>query len=227
MIVYVDLEHNRLRDDPVAWEASLANRLKVKDRVEQLTGQSCSIVHYSQVSPACLRELNVRAVLVSGCATDFEHYTETDLTGLRDVYRAAAWPLLGFCGGCQLMAQTYGAEIGPLGPLTPGEPDPYRGAYVIGMKQERGFMPVRVRQHPLFAGLCPQPVFFQAHYWEVKSPPDDFCALGESDLCQVQAIAHKTKPLFGAQFHPELYDDAHPDGRKVLENFFRITGVSG
>jgi anthranilate/para-aminobenzoate synthase component II len=38
-------------------------------------------------------------------------------------------------------------------------------------------------------------------------------------------LAHQSAPLFGAQFHPENYDDAHPDGRIILENFFRIAGT--
>jgi GMP synthase (glutamine-hydrolysing) len=91
------------------------------------------------------------------------------------------------------------------------------------MKQERGFMPVTVRQpQPLFADLPQQPVFFQAHYWEVKSAPAGFHVLAESTLCPVQAMAHTDLPLFGVQFHPEEYDEAHPHGRNILENFFKI-----
>jgi GMP synthase (glutamine-hydrolysing) len=111
-------------------------------------------------------------------------------------------------------------------PLAPGEPDPYQGAYAPGVHQERGFMPVRVRSaHPWFDGLGLQPVVYESHYWEVQSPPNGFCVLAESDLCGVQALAHEQLPLFGTQFHPERYDDAHPDGRRLLENFFRLAGI--
>ena len=226
MIVYVDLEHERYRQVPAQEQESLAGRLKVKYRLEDISGEPCLIVRYPQVSPQLLRDVNARAVLVSGCATDFEHYAEADLAGLRAVYRAAALPTLGFCGGLQLMAQTYGAPIDAMPPLAPGEPDPYQGAYAPGVHQERGFMPVRVHAaHPWFDGLGPQPVVYESHYWEVKSPPSGFCVLAESDLCGVQAMAHEQLPLFGTQFHPERYDDAHPDGRKLIENFFRLAGI--
>ena len=30
------------------------------------------------------------------------------------------------------------------------------------------------------------------------------------------------KPIYGTQFHSEMSPEAFPDGRKVLQNFFRI-----
>jgi anthranilate/para-aminobenzoate synthase component II len=41
----------------------------------------------------------------------------------------------------------------------------------------------------------------------------------------VQAVKHKTRPVYGTQFHPEIWDDAHPDGKRLLQDFFRIAGV--
>lgn len=223
MLIYVDLEHERLQQQPDLWEKSLARRLKHKYRLEDLAGDLCLIVRYDRFNPDLLHEMKARAVIVSGCHTDFEHYSEDSLAGLRAVYREAAVPLLGLCAGMQLLAQTYGADIGPLGPLTPGETDPYHGAYLPGVKQERGFMSVQVNPaHRLFADLPAQPTFFQAHYWEVKAPPASFRTLAESELCPVQAIAHRDRPLFGVQFHPEEYDDTHPDGKKILENFLAL-----
>jgi len=52
--------------------------------------------------------------------------------------------------------------------------------------------------------------------------PDEFSLIARSDSCRVQAIAHKRAPVFGVQFHPERYDDAYPDGRIILANFFRL-----
>lgn len=216
MIVYIDLEHDRLRADAEQWERSLARRLKHKYRFEEIAGDSCLLVRYHRANPRLLRELKARAVLVSGCSTDFEHYDEKDLAGLRGIYREAAWPTMGFCAGHQLMAQAYGAAIGAMGTADGS----------ARRKEEFGYMTVRVtRSHPLLEGLRLQPTLFQAHYWEVKSPPEGFKAYAESDLCGVQLMAHDRLPLFGAQFHPEEYDDAHPDGRKVVENFFRVAGI--
>lgn len=218
MIVYIDLEHERLRSaDPAEWERSAARRLKHKYRFEDITGDQCLIVRYQHATPELLQRLQARAVLMSGCFTDFEHYREEDLQGLRQIYRQAAQPILGFCAGHQLMAQSRGATIGAMGTRSGGDQ----------RKDEFGFMPVRVQQpHPLFDRLPTEIIVFEAHYWEVKQLPQYFRPFAESDLCPVQMMAHDTLPLFGTQFHPEEYDETHPHGRTVLENFFALAGLA-
>jgi len=96
---------------------------------------------------------------------------------------------------------------------------------VPGQRAERGFLPVRlVVSHPLLAGLGDHGVFFQAHYWELKDLPSGFQNLASSDITPYQIIAHRERPLFGTQFHPEHADRDHPDGRRLIENFFEIAG---
>jgi GMP synthase-like glutamine amidotransferase len=236
MIVYVDLEHKRLRQESTLWQVFASKVVETKYRLEAISGQTCLIVHYERVTPALLRELGVRAVVVSGHYTGLWHYAEADLAGLRAVLREAAWPTLGMCGGFHLMALTYGATTGPMQdasaarpetPLPPDASDAGSSADQPDVKQERGFMPIRVLDaHPLFDGLGRQPVVYELHSWEIKSPPEDFRVLAESDLCRVQAIAHRTVPLFGTQFHPEAYDEAHPAGRRILENFIRMADLN-
>jgi hypothetical protein len=64
MIVYVDMEHDRMRARPRRWERTLAVRLRDKFRLEEISGEPCLIVRYKQVTPAMLDELGVRAVVV-------------------------------------------------------------------------------------------------------------------------------------------------------------------
>jgi GMP synthase (glutamine-hydrolysing) len=171
--------------------------------------------------------LQIKAIVLSGSAAMIDLYAERDLAGLRAVLCEAAWPTLGLCGGHQLMGQTFGRAIEPMGPLPPGAPDPYpEWEYGQGMKRERGFMPVRVIEpHPLFDGLGDLPVMFESHFWEVNGVPEGFRLHASTETCPVQMMAHATKPLFGTQFHPEQWDDAHPDGKRLLLNFFRLAGI--
>lgn len=95
-----------------------------------------------------------------------------------------------------------------------------------GYRHEYGFREVGVdAEEPLFDGIGDVGVFHQEHYWEVKSVPAGFRALGRSDVCEVQAIAHERLPLYGTQFHPEYYDPDHRDGERVIQNFLRISGA--
>ncbi len=225
MILYVDMEHELGRAAP--WgEAIMAGRLKVKYRLEAMTGLPCLIAHYTRVDQEFMHRYPFSAALLSGSGTDPEHYT--DLDPLLDMVRQAPVPILGLCGGWQFMAQAFGGEIRPLGPLPEGAP-PLEDEVIFrpGMKQEYGFHPIRISgDHPLLDGLEYKPYFWQAHYMEVNPVPAGFLVYAESDLCRVQFAAHERLPLFGTQFHPEHYDEAHLAGRKVLENFFRLAGIA-
>ena len=235
MIVYIELEHFRLRHQSAKLGHRFETRqLQIKHRLEEISNEPCLIVHYTLISPALIHNAGAKAVIISGHNTAYEYYPEETLAGLRAVYREAAWPILGFCAGFQRMAQTYGGQIAPMGSLlVPDLPPPTADvdlsstSFEQDTQQERGFTPVRILQeHPLLADVGQEAVFFQMHAWEVKSIPEEFEVLAESSVCGIQAIAHKSAPLFGTQFHPEQYDTVHPDGRRVLENFFKIAKIT-
>lgn len=236
MIVYVDLEHESLQSqNTTLWQYFAAKTLKAKYCLESIAGRPCLIIHYSQITSNLLQTLKAQAVVVGGHYTALPHYNEANLAGLRSIFQEAAYPTLGICGGYQLLAQTFGAKFGPI-TANPGAPDSFPNtplpSDVPGLhanpdsgivQREQGFMPIRLLQpHPLVAGLPPEAVVFQLHSWEIKELPVEFECLAASDLCATQAIAHKNAPLMGTQFHPEYYDDNHPAGRKILENFFKL-----
>ena len=229
MLVYVDLEHPRMHQQKQTWETMLARHLKIKYRLEEITGDRCLLVHYADVNPALLQEIQARAVVVSGTFTNWEHYEQSKLSGLYAIFLKATWPTLAFCGGYQLLAQTYGAVLGPIGKkLGPrNRPDEEENQYWPGMQEEHGFSSVQIlKPHPLFKNLNAEITVFQAHYWELKTLPSDFQILAKSKYCSIQSIAHQTKPLFGTQFHPEQYNDTYAEGKQILKNFFEIAGYA-
>lgn len=65
----------------------------------------------------------------------------------------------------------------------------------------------------------------EAHYCEVKRIPKDFVLLASSENCENQVMRHAVRPIYGCQFHAENWTDAYPDGKKVMENFFKIAGL--
>ena len=221
MIVFIDNEHVSKYTLP-SGEWLLANRTRLKYRLEDITGDQCLLVRYTHITPALLRELKVRAVFVSGNGANPDEYTPAEQAGLRAVFEAKAWPTFAFCGGFQVMAETYGAALEPIGPLASGEVDPYPD-FASGMKKELGYEPLQItKSHPLLAGLGEAPIMRHAHSWELKDVPDGFDVYAKTDLSPIQLIIHQELPLVGTQFHPEYYTDEHLAGRILIENFCKM-----
>jgi GMP synthase-like glutamine amidotransferase len=228
MICYVDLEHPELgpsilSEDPEATQRK-ADLVTFKGRFERLSGAPCLLLHFTQVDRRLFERLGVRAVVVSGHSTLIDDYDRGQLAPLLEVIRETAAPVLGLCGGHQLIGLAFGAPPAPMGRLAAGETDPHPDL-APGMRKEWG--PYRVRisgEDPLFAGLGASVIVEQRHFWELKGVPAGFVQLATSDACPIQAIRHQSRPLYGVQFHPERYTDVHPDGRTILTNFFRLTG---
>jgi GMP synthase (glutamine-hydrolysing) len=74
----------------------------------------------------------------------------------------------------------------------------------------------------IFAGLPDTLTVWESHCDEVKELPQDFIRKATNDVSEIQAMQHESLPLFGVQFHPELFDDEHPHGRRILENFLTL-----
>ncbi len=224
MIVFIDNEHASTYPTDLG-EKLLAARVRIKYRLEDITGEPCLIVRYNKVTPELLDELKVRAVFVSGNAANPDQYSPAEQAGLRRVFLAKRWPTFGFCGGFQVMAETYGAPLEPIGPLAPDEPDPLPD-FAPGMKKEFGYHPTPlIGEHPLLTGLGRAPVMRHAHSWEIKSAPDGFDVYAATAMTPVQMIIHRELPIVGTQFHPEYYTDEHPAGRTLIENFCRMVGL--
>jgi GMP synthase (glutamine-hydrolysing) len=229
MICYVDLEHpvrglSLLSERPEAVTRK-AELLTWKVRFEQLSGMPCLLQHFTQVTPRRLAEIGARAVILSGHSTLIDDYDPASLAPLVEVIEGTTLPLLGLCGGHQLIGLAFGARPEPMGALGPGEADP-RPQLAPGMRKAWGPSAVRVlADDPLFAGLARTVVVEQRHFWELKALPEGFIRIAASEACAIEAMRHHARPLVGVQFHPERYTEAHPDGRTILANFFRQAGL--
>jgi GMP synthase (glutamine-hydrolysing) len=71
----------------------------------------------------------------------------------------------------------------------------------------------------LFKNLHSTVTVWHSHFDEVKELPKGFHRTASNQSCPIQAMQHDERPLFGVQFHPELFDPGHPEGRKIMENF--------
>jgi GMP synthase (glutamine-hydrolysing) len=173
---------------------------------------------FRNITPELVKTLSPSHIVLSGQSHPWDRYSGESLAGVFHVIRSAPKPILGVCGGQQQMALAFGAPVDLIERIAPGEG--YEGAY-----RERGFCTVNLDSRTdggIFSGL-PNPItVWESHCDEVKSLPADFICTATNQVSDIQAMQHTSLPLFGVQFHPELFDQEHPDGRMVLENFLKL-----
>jgi GMP synthase (glutamine-hydrolysing) len=123
----------------------------------------------------------------------------------------AGIPVLGICYGMQAMGMLLGGHV------VPAERREY-GAAEVGLSGTSR----------LFRGVEPERdgrlQVWMSHGDTVMRPPKGFQALGSTPNCPVAAMADEARGLYAVQFHPEVSHT--PQGRKILENFLAVCGVS-
>jgi GMP synthase-like glutamine amidotransferase len=222
MIVFVDNEHPTGYDQPWA-ETLMANRVRITYMLEDLSGHECHLIRWNRVTPELLRDLDARAIFISGNSAQPDEYEPDQQAGLRAAISSMQWPTFGFCGGHQVLGQVFEVPVEPIGELADGE-EPFGEAadFAPGAKAEFGYLPIEVNgAHPLLDGLGGQPVFRQAHTWELKALPDGFTNYATTEVTPIQLMIHDELPIVGTQFHPEYGTDEHPDGTRLIANFMR------
>ena len=124
-----------------------------------------------------------------------------------DAIRRADVPLLGVCLGHQGICSAYGARVERAPEAVHG-----RASAVIHDGS------------PLFAGI---PREFQAvryHSLSVdRALPAELEPLAWTSDGVLMAVAHRSRPLWGVQFHPESISTEH--GRRLLSNFRELTAA--
>jgi len=112
-------------------------------------------------------------------------------------------PILGICLGHQLIAKVFDGEVGK------------------GKVGEYAQVKVRIVEYnELFEGFPKEINVWASHMDEVKKMPTDFKLLAESDICKIEAMRHKFKPIYGVQWHPEVYHSEK--GIELYKNFINI-----
>ena len=171
---------------------------------------------YRDVSLSRVNESQPTHIILSGQSNSWADYAAGSLDGVHEVIKNAPQPILGICGGHQQVALVYGSRVDVMKRITPGSVG-YNGCL-----KERGFYPVTHDGSTLFTGLPMEIIVWHSHYDEVKDLPDGFISTAQSENCAIQAMRHKTRPLYTVQFHPELFTLEQPQGRVILENFLNF-----
>lgn len=123
-------------------------------------------------------------------------------SGELKLIKSIAVPLLGICLGCELIAFAYDTQLTRL------------------EKEERGVLSVEmIKKDHIFHNIHDLKVY-EAHRWAIKQTPTELIPLALSQD-GVEVFKHKTKCLYGVQFHPEAFVE-ETTASQILTNFFHF-----
>lgn len=175
------------------------------DIVKDITVHTVEVKEYSAISSGEDFKL-FDAIVLSGSqhklaeSEIFEAYA-SEVEFLRRTEK----PILGICFGHQLISMAFGENVISTGKML-------KGYYMIR----------KIRDDELFGGLSEKFLVMESHEEIIQNVPYNFVNLADSPNCAIEAIKHQVLPIYGVQFHPERFDDKHPAGIVILENFFNV-----
>ena len=214
--------------------------------VERLVKQpETRIVHVTALTDS-VTEFQPHAIVLSGTLRDFDYYKSEILENFAGFVRQTTTPVLGICGGHQLVGLSFGARVITLDSREQRERRDNRIT-------EYQYRLVRITDpsDPIFAGIDnPQSGIWQDytregrilrvwqnHGLQLDRVPEGFALLATSYLCKNQMMVKRSdgQLIYSVQFHLEKsFEDwnksrtrwEHPnesrDGRILFQNFLRL-----
>ena len=143
----------------------------------------CEIVRHD-ISAERIREIAPKGIILSG--------------GPASVYERGApkcdpaifnlgLPVLGICYGMQLACEALGGRV---------QSAPHANTAAAHCRI--------IKEDEFFAGLPAETDVWMSHGDQVSQISDDFLPLAATDTCPIAAVKHRTLPIYGLQFHPEV-----------------------
>ena len=144
-----------------------------------------------------LRAMRPKGIILSGGpASVYSENAPTCDPGILDL----GVPVLGICYGMQLLCRHLGCDI--------------KGAD----SREFGRANLHIiDRDDLFAAIPERTAVWMSHGDQVQGLEADFDTIASTPTCPHAAVRHKSRPIWGVQFHPEVTHTPH--GVDILENF--------
>jgi GMP synthase (glutamine-hydrolysing) len=166
---------------------------------------------FSEIVPFSIRkkqltDTHIKGIILSGGPFSvYEKHAPLIDPGIFDLNT----PLLGICYGHQLIAHLMGGTV---------DASPLR---------EYGYAELVVnKKTPLLGGIPHTTQVWMSHGDKILSPPPGFLPVAHTDNTQYAIVKHRSRPIWGFQFHPEVTHTAMGD--RMLHNFlFQVCKCKG
>ena len=191
--------------DQVKFAPQMENlRAQVKSNCGATEIETVGYQNFSEYAKS--RKADFDAVVMSGSEALYSKADDrSKFLGAIEATRIVDLPILGICGGHQLIGMAYGERVVSIDTTIKS----YRNVEILN-------------DDPLFEGLPKLISVMESHQEMVERAPRGFQLLARSDDTSVEAFRKSDRILYGVQFHPERNDAEHPAGATVLTNFGRL-----
>ena len=165
----------------------------------------CQIVR-NDISAKRIKELNPKGIILSGGPASV--YEDGAPKCDPEIFKLGI-PVLGICYGMQLACKSLGTDV-------KRAPSREFGKAICNTKSSDG----------MFKNIPSEITVWMSHGDQVDHNTQDFIPLASTETCPMAAAKHKTLPVYGLQFHPEVSHT--PQGTAILKNFLHeICGCEG
>src|ERR1041384_290009 len=116
-------EWNGTTESKLRWERKISQMAcdNIAKNINRLVQHPKTLlVHLSEVTEA-VRDFQPQAIVLSGTLSDFDYYNPEHLEKFRDFILETKIPVLGICGGHQLVGWAFGSDLITLDHLDPAE----------------------------------------------------------------------------------------------------------
>ena len=160
---------------------------------------------YTEIHPYSLKiseikKINPSGIILSGGPSSV--YDKKSPRPDKEIFNLGL-PILGICYGLQLIADTFGGRVEAAALREYGKAD---------LKN--------VKDSDLLSGINPGSQVWMSHGDKVKKLPTGFNGIASTSSSPYAVISHKSKPIFGLQFHPEVRHSLQ--GNRLLKNFCKV-----
>lgn len=171
------------------------------------------VAHVSEVAQAA-REFRPEAIVLSGTLSDFDYYHPSILEEFGRFVRSTQTPILGICGGHQLVGICFGARC-----VTLDDEEPAVRRAGRKFEYQYRFVKITAPDDPIFHGINDSGSglwqeytteglilrVWQNHGLQLDRVPEGFDLLATSYLCRNQMMVRRTEGqlIYAVQFHLE------------------------
>jgi GMP synthase-like glutamine amidotransferase len=183
------------------------NNTHYKKRLNNLLEKhDLTTINYDEVSGYDVEPFDVIVLSGGGIEVEgrkrslkrFSHLYEDQI----QMVKKAKKPIVGICLGCQIIGYAYGAEL-----------------HRSFKERRKGLFPiVAIQRNKVMAGK-EEAMVFQSNRWIITELPDELRCIAASSE-GVEIIKHRTKQVWGVQFHPER-GGKDGDGRKIFNRILK------